>query len=340
VNDAEAVAFLQWVMPRLGLRWAGFRRVRGQVVKRLRRRLAALGLPDAAAYRDRLEVDPTEWQVVRGLCAVTISRFYRDRAVWDALAGEVLSVAADDAAAAGDRELRCWSLGAASGEEPYTLAIVWKLAVAQRHPGIRLRVLATDVGDRVLSRAQAAEYAWATLRDLPAGWVDQAFERRGGVFRLRDNFREDVELRCEDVRSHLPEGTFRVILCRNLVCTYFDEGLARRTLEGVVSRLSDAGFFVIGRQERLPPGTGLQPWDESLGIYVSRSLSAGARPRSAIAEQVAPRRDHQGIVPSTQPGDGSETQRVTFVDGHAGRREVLPDLRAGRGIDAKDGAGR
>jgi chemotaxis protein methyltransferase CheR len=274
VTDAEAVEFLQWALPQLGLRWAGYRRVRGQVVKRLRRRLAALGLPDAAAYRDRLEADPAEWQVLRGRCAVTISRFYRDRGVWDALAGEVLSVAAGDAAAAGDQELRCWSLGAASGEEPYTLAIVWKLAVGPRHPGLRLRILATDVGDRVLARAQAAEYAWATLRDLPAGWIDQAFERRGHVFRLRDSFREDVELRREDVRLDLPEGTFRVILCRNLVCTYFDEALARRTLEGVVSRLSDDGFFVIGRHERLPPGARLQPWDASLGIYVPRRISS------------------------------------------------------------------
>lgn len=269
MTDAEAVSFLQWALPQLGLRWAGYHRVRGQVVKRLRRRLAALGLPDAAAYRDRLEGDPAEWLVLRGLCAVTISRFYRDRGVWDALAGEVLSLAAVGAAAAGDRELRCWSLGSASGEEPYTLAIAWELAVGPRHPAVRLRILATDVGERVLARAQAAEYARATLRDLPAGWVDQAFERRASVFRVRDNFREDVELRRQDVRLDLPEGPFRVILCRNLVFTYFEEVLQRRTLEGVVSRLSEGGFFVIGRHERLPPGSGLQPWDASLGIYVS-----------------------------------------------------------------------
>jgi len=271
VTDGEAVAFLQWALPRLGLRWAGYRHVRGQVVKRVRRRLAELGLPDAAAYRARLEADPSEWQVLRDRCAVTISRFYRDRGVWDALAAEVLSVAAGKAAAAGEPELRCWSLGCASGEEPYTLAIVWKLAVASRHPGLRLRVLATDVGDSVLARARAAEYAWATLRDLPAGWVDQAFERRGSAFRLRDSFREDVELRQEDVRVNLPDRAFGVILCRNLVCTYFDEALQRRTLEGVISRLSEGGFFVIGRHEQLPPGTGLAPWDASLGIYVRGS---------------------------------------------------------------------
>jgi chemotaxis protein methyltransferase CheR len=271
VTDAESVAFLQWALPRLGLRWAGYRRVRRQVVKRVQRRIAELGLANAAAYRERLESDPAEWQVLRGRCVVTISRFYRDRGMWDALAGEVLSLAADAAAAAGEGELRCWSIGCASGEEPYTLAIVWKLALSAKHPGLRLRVLATDVDERVLARARVAEYAWATLRELPAGWIDQAFERRGSVFRLRESFRECVELRREDIRVDLPESTFRLIACRNIVCTYFDEALQRETLARIVSTL-EGGFFIIGQAERrLPPETGLEPWDAKLGIYRRRT---------------------------------------------------------------------
>jgi chemotaxis protein methyltransferase CheR len=276
VTDAESVAFLQWALPRLGLRWAGFRRVRGQVVKRVQRRIKELGLPDAAAYRERLEADPAEWQVLRGRCVVTISRFYRDRGVWDALAGEVLATAAAAATAAGDEELRCWSVGCASGEEPYTLAIVWKLALAVKHPELRLRVLATDVDERVLARARDAAYAWATLRELPPGWIDQAFERQGGVFRLRASFRASVELRQEDIRLDLPQGPFRLITCRNIVCTYFDEALQRRILEAVVARLEEGGFFVIGRHERLPPDTGLEPWDAKLGIYQRRTTRGQA----------------------------------------------------------------
>jgi chemotaxis protein methyltransferase CheR len=254
-------------LPRLGLRWAGYRRVRGQVVKRVRRRITTLGLPNAAAYRARLESDPGEWQLLRGLCVVTISRFYRDRAVWDALAGELLSGAADAAVAEGDDELRCWSIGCASGEEPFTLSILWKLVLGPRYPGLDLRVLATDIDARVLARARSAEYAWATLRDLPAGWREQAFERRGGVFRLREDFRTSVELHQEDVRLNLPEDIFRVIFCRNLVCTYFEDALEQQTLARITSRLSRGGFFVAGRRESLPPASGLEPWDATLGIY-------------------------------------------------------------------------
>lgn len=266
MTDAECVAFLQWALPRLGLRWAGYRKVRGQVCKRVRRRITHLELPDIAAYCARLEADPAEWQVLRGFCAITISRFYRDRGVWDALRDEFLPAAAQAAMAARDGELRCWSIGCASGEEPYTLAILWRLALAHRYPGLRLRVLGTDVDERVLARAAVAEYSAGTLRDLPASWRDSAFEHHDDVFRLRERFRADVDLCRQDIRLTLPEHKFHVILCRNLVCTYFDEALQRQTLERVLTKLSDGGVFVLGRHERLPSRTALEPSGPGLGI--------------------------------------------------------------------------
>src|SRR5215831_12651617 len=225
MSRRESIAFLQWAAPRLGLRWAGYRNVRGQVEKRVGRRVAELALPDLAAYRARLQADPAEWQVLSGLCGVTISRFYRDRRVWEAIIDDVLAPAADAALAAGEAELGCWSLGCASGEEPYTLAIAWELKVAARYPALRLAVVGTDFDERVLARARAAEYEAGSLRELPEDWRDQAFERQGDLLRLRDRYRAGVELRHEDVRVTLPERRFRVVLCRNLVFTYFDEAL-------------------------------------------------------------------------------------------------------------------
>ena len=111
MTDADCVVLLQWALPKLGLRWAGFRNVRGQVCKRIRRRIDELALADAASYRDRLEAEPAEWEVLRGFCGVTISRFYRDRGVWDALGDEVLPAAAAAAMASGEHELWCWSVG-------------------------------------------------------------------------------------------------------------------------------------------------------------------------------------------------------------------------------------
>src|SRR5215218_3800261 len=109
MRDSECVAFLQWALPRLGLRWAGFRRVRRQVCRRIVRRAAELGLPSLDAYRAHLDAHPGEWEVLRSLTPVTISRFGRDRGVFGALERDVLPALADAAHAAGRDRLRVWS---------------------------------------------------------------------------------------------------------------------------------------------------------------------------------------------------------------------------------------
>jgi chemotaxis protein methyltransferase CheR len=267
VADAASVAFLQWALPRLGLRWAGFANLRGQVVKRIKRRIAELGLADLAAYRARLESDASEWPILDGLCFVTISRFYRDRRVWDALATEVLPELAATAQA-GEHELRALSVGCASGEEPYTLSITWTLAVAPRFPDVHLSVTGIDRDEVVLARAREARYEEGTLQELPPSVREQAFAREGERFHLRERFRESVSLRREDIRAWLPDTPCQLILCRNSVFTYLDEATQRRTLDRLLTRLTPGGALVLGRDERLPAEPTLVPWLTALGIYL------------------------------------------------------------------------
>ena len=86
----ECTDFLQWALPQLGLRWAGYRKVRHLVCKRVARRLRELGLAGLAEYRARVARDAAERERLRGLCRIPVSRFYRDRAVFDALRDVVL----------------------------------------------------------------------------------------------------------------------------------------------------------------------------------------------------------------------------------------------------------
>ena len=175
-GDADCVAFLQWALPRLGLRWAGYRKVRRQVCRRLAGRLAALGLPDLDAYRAHLAAHPDEWTALATLTPVTISRFARDRAVCDALARDVVRALARAAHAGGRDRLRAWSAGCASGEEAYTLALLWPA----------MDVLATDVHPPVLERARRAAFPASSLRELAPAEREAGFvaRERAHVHRL------------------------------------------------------------------------------------------------------------------------------------------------------------
>ncbi len=268
MRDPDGVRFLQWCLPRLRLRWPGFRKVRRQVYKRIDRRLAELGLADVSAYRSRLERDDAEWAVLDALCRIPISRFYRDRAVFQFLEREVLPRLAERAAARGEGSLYCWSIGCAAGEEPYTLAILWRARLAPRFPELGLRVLATDVDRAAIARARGGCYPPSSLKDLPADLLEQAFVRQAEGLCVKAEYRKGLEFLEQDVRATMPGGRFELILCRNVAFTYFDAELQREILEGIEDRLSPGGALVIGSSESLPPGaSGLEPWSRKLGVY-------------------------------------------------------------------------
>ena len=193
MRDAECVRFLQWALPRMGFRWSGFRKVRGQVCKRIGKRLSELHLDDVQAYRRFLADSEAEWQRLDELCRITISRFCRDRQVFETLATAVLPRVAHQAKADGLGAVEAWSAGCGAGEEPYSLTI---LAREQNTPPLArlpLRVLATDADAHQLSRARKAVYPASSLRELPPDLRRRAFEPlEADSFRLRLRYRRVV----------------------------------------------------------------------------------------------------------------------------------------------------
>jgi chemotaxis protein methyltransferase CheR len=214
--------------------------------------MRALGLADVAAYRQHLERVPEEWPVLDEMCRITISRFYRDGAAFDHLGEVVLPALAAAARARGEPALRCWSAGCGSGEEPYSLALLWAFRVGPAFPELSLAAVATDADQHLLERATRACYPRSSLRELPPGWAARAFTRHDGLDCLRSSLRRGIAFLRQDVRFAQPEGLFDLVLCRNLAFTYFDLAQQRRTLADIVARLRPGAALVVGRGEALP----------------------------------------------------------------------------------------
>lgn len=277
MKDSEGVLLLQWALPKLHLRWPGFRKVRRQVYKRIDRRLKELGLSGADEYRAYLDTHPTEWPALDALCWISVSRFYRDKAVFQYLEREVLPQLAQLAAARGGKDARCWSLGCASGEEPYTLAILWKLGLAPRFTALSFRILATDADPQAIERARRGYYPARSAKDLPGDWLASALVPSADGFCLKAEYREPVTFLLQDVRQSVPEDHFHLILCRNLAFTYFDDELQQVILQRIVERLLPGGALVVGSSESLPEGVpDLEPWAKKLGVYRRAAMSAVA----------------------------------------------------------------
>jgi chemotaxis protein methyltransferase CheR len=268
VKGKDCITFLEWALPYLGLTWTGYRRVHRQVCKRLGRRLAMLGLGDMADYRGYLGRHPAEWGEVAAACLIPISRFFRDRAVFDRLGSDVLPEIARHVSLEGRNVIRVWSIGCASGEEPYSLSILWQLGPARAFSGLALEILAMDAAPHLIARARNGCYAKGSLREVPEAWIETAFFRKGGLYCVRSAFGQGVSFVDADLESPLPKGPFDLVLCRNVILTYFALQRRKPALRRISSVMSDGGYLVVGRKEHLPASTKeFVPVGDALPIY-------------------------------------------------------------------------
>jgi len=252
MKDQECVDFLRQVLPRLSMRWPGFKKVRKQVCKRVQRRMHQLHLHDASAYLEYLEAHPDEWLTLKQNCQITISRFNRDKRVFMTLEQSVLPDLARIALHNKKNRLNCWSVGCASGEEPYTVTLLWYFKLQRCFSDLKFCVLATDTNQHALHRAEHACYPPSSLKELPHTWKSKAFHFDGIQYCLHPQHRQRITFLVQDIRDELPEETFNLILCRNLVFTYFDYTLQKKILNHLWDKLDNDGVLVIGAHETLP----------------------------------------------------------------------------------------
>jgi chemotaxis protein methyltransferase CheR len=229
--------------------------------------MRALGIYEPSVYKAYLDTHSDEWPILDRLCTISISRFYRDHRVFDALGDTVLPALAAQAAMRTGATVQCWSAGCASGEEPYTLSLIWSQRIRLQFPHVILAVVATDLDATLLERARAACYSRSSLRELPPAWIDAAFVRQNDEYCLRDPWKSCVEFRQQDIRTDQPAGPFDLVLCRNVAFTYFDELAQRRMVSRLAERMTADGFLVVGRHESLPSEAQFLPYATALGIY-------------------------------------------------------------------------
>jgi chemotaxis protein methyltransferase CheR len=164
--------------------------------------------------------------------------------------------------------VRAWSAGCASGEEPYSLAIIWELAIAPHALGTDLEILATDVEPEMLRRSHEARYPPSAVRELPEAWRDAAFTPADDELVLLPRFRRNVTVARHDIRTEPPDGPFDLILCRYVAFTYFDDAGQHDTLRRLARACEPGAALVIGTHEDLPAGEpGFLPWVPQLGVF-------------------------------------------------------------------------
>lgn len=222
--------------------------------KCLRRRIAvrmrACGVQTYSDYQAVLDRIPAEYERLKDAITINVTRFYRNAETWNLLRAGLIQ----ELCRANDGEIRVWSAGCSSGEEPYTLTMLIADHLEQQGTPDRLRHLtvdATDVDRQCLERAQAGRYRRDALAEVPAAWVERYFEQDGDECRVIDRLRERVHVRAADLSNDPPpRQNYHLILCRNVVI-YFERPAQERVFATFAGALAPGGYLVLGKVETL-----------------------------------------------------------------------------------------
>jgi chemotaxis protein methyltransferase CheR len=228
---------------------------------RLARRMRALGLRSFMEYYRRVRADPEERLELFDAVATNETHFFREPRQFELLEQQVFPRWKADAAA-GRRppRVRAWSAGCATGEEPYSLAMLL-LSHFPPSSGWTLEVLATDLSRRALAQAQAAVWPLAKAGEIPARFLHEYMLRgvrsRAGTMAAAPELRSVV--RCARLNLNRQDlaagGPFDLVLCRN-VLIYFHPDDRVRVIERLLAHLVQGGHILLGHAESLAEMTG------------------------------------------------------------------------------------
>ncbi len=219
----------------------------GCLRRRLAVRMRATRSPTYAAYDQHLSEHADEWPRLLDALTINVTQFARNPEVFHALATRVLPALVDLPG-----PLRLWSAGCASGEEPWTLAMLLHahLVAAGLGPAaMHGAILATDVDPAALEAAQRGVYARPALRDLPAT-LRHAYAP-GDPPTVSAALRPLVRFVRHDLHHDvLPADGQRLIVCRN-VLMYFERPAQEAILRRFHAALAPGGLLLVGKSEAL-----------------------------------------------------------------------------------------
>jgi chemotaxis methyl-accepting protein methylase len=239
--------FIKEAAPLLDLQWRRFKR--GGIKRKVERRITELGLSNFEDYLLKIKRDPEEKSCLSQILTVTITRFFRDKEVFDILENSIIPAILKNKK--GKDEFKIWSVGCANGEEPYSLSMLWKEKFEKILPQIRLTILATDINESLLGRAREGRYKKSSSKEVLEEILRRFFKIENGFYILDRSIRESVEFKKHDIIHGELFSGMDIIFCRNLAFTYFSKECQMNVLKKIARSLNEGGYLIIGKDESL-----------------------------------------------------------------------------------------
>ncbi len=235
--------------------------------RRMERRMAVHGIADLTLYAEFLERNPNEIDLLFKEVLIGVTSFFRDAPVWEYLADIILP----ELLARQHKEphLRAWVVGCSTGEEAYSLAIIFAEALDKlpRPHDVTLQIFASDLSPDAITTARRGHYPADISNNVSAERLARFFSTHDDGYQINSDIRDRVLFAQQDVVLDPPFTRLDLIFCRNLLI-YFDQSLQRRLIPLFHYSLRDGGVLLLGSSETVGRHTQLfAPIQSKLRLY-------------------------------------------------------------------------
>ncbi|WP_133130489.1 CheR family methyltransferase [Legionella yabuuchiae] len=218
--------------------------------RRIDSRLRFNNLKTYKEYIFFLEQNPCELSALLNYLTINLTEFYRDIEAWDIITNEVAPSIIAQKLKEKRLRINIWSAGTSSGEEAYTLAMIFLEALTKQEMQFSLMIYGTDIDEASLERAKAGRYPAKNLDFLPKPLLNRYFNQDNEHYIASPLLKEVTIFKWHDLISSKPLKAMDLIVCRN-VLIYFNRTLQSTIFEMFYKSLLKNGFLMLGKTESL-----------------------------------------------------------------------------------------
>jgi len=246
--------------------------------RRIERRMGIHQIDKIGNYLGFLRKNPGEVELLFNELLIGVTSFFRDAPVWEMLKESVLPALMDELARG--YELRAWLPGCSSGEEAYSLAIIFNesLEKNKNYKNLSLKIFATDLSHDAIEKARLGVFPSTIRNDVSTERLNRFFTVVQESYKVNPAIREMVVFANHNVISDPPFTRLDLIACRNLLI-YLEPGLQKKVVESFAYSLNQGGILVLGTSEILEnQNERFEKIDTDLKIFKRGTNIPGAEP--------------------------------------------------------------
>ncbi len=225
----------------------------GTIGRRIERRMAMAGIEGSNRYLEVLTRDPAELQKLANDLFINVTRFFRDEDAFELLAEKIVPELVKTQPAG--RPIRIWVPGCSTGEEAYSMAILFLEEIANAQRNIKLQIFASDVDGDAITSARAGLFPWSIEADVSPARLTRFFAKEDQNYRVSRELRAAVAFSVHDVMADAPFSRLDVVSCRNLLI-YLRPEVQQKVLSRFHFALREGGILFLGNSEAVSGADG------------------------------------------------------------------------------------